>query len=69
MMAAFVANLGNALRKKKEDNKIYRFISFVPRKVLEMLRIPVSYLAIAFISLALFVAPIFVNSFLIHTFG
>jgi hypothetical protein len=57
--ASFLANLGNTFRQKKEDNIIYRFISFAPGKMITLVGAKVTYFRLCVVSLVVFLITVF----------
>jgi hypothetical protein len=69
LMGAAWANFANIFRKQKEDNIIFNAISWLPRFVLTSLRLKLTYIRVALMSVILGVTIGWVNVQLIVTFG
>ncbi|CTQ54477.1 hypothetical protein LP7551_03010 [Roseibium album] len=69
LMGAAVANFANIFRKEKEDNIVFNAISWLPRFVLTSLRLKLTYIRIALMSVILGVTIGWLNVQLIVIFG
>lgn len=67
MMAAMSASLGNIFRKEKEDNILFRFVIYIPKKVLEVIGLGVSDFSIFICSYLMAGIVVFGNVLIIFT--